>query len=86
MVEMFPSDHSHPSFSLDTMDIITLNLPHGQGSIIDFAAVVKICLGVSLFFTYPMMLFPVTHLLDKSLGFTSAPHRGVRKCWVLGEG
>lgn len=66
----------YASFGPHTMDIITLNLPHGQGSIIDFAAVVKICLGVSLFFTYPMMLFPVTHLLDKSLGFTSAPHRG----------
>lgn len=66
----------YASFGPHTMDIITLNLPHGQGSIVDFAAVVKICLGVSLFFTYPMMLFPVTHLLDKTLGLANAPHKG----------
>ncbi|KAG0717320.1 Amino acid transporter AVT3C [Chionoecetes opilio] len=66
----------YASFGPHTMDIITLNLPHGRGSIVDFAAVVKICLGVSLFFTYPMMLFPVTHLLDKTFGLHGAPHKG----------
>ena len=49
----------------DTEDIITLNLPDGEGAV-NFAAVVKVCLGISLFFTYPMMMFPVSHLLDKS--------------------
>ncbi|KAK3856408.1 hypothetical protein Pcinc_037270 [Petrolisthes cinctipes] len=63
------------SFGPHTMDIITLNLPLGN-SAVDFAAIVKICLGVSLFFTYPMMLFPVTHLLDKTFGLNAAPIRG----------
>lgn len=66
----------------DTMDIITLNLPHGSGRV-DFAAMVKICLGVSLFFTYPMMMFPVTHLLDKTFSLTTAPYRGVSRFFFL---
>ncbi|CAL4065965.1 unnamed protein product, partial [Meganyctiphanes norvegica] len=64
------------SFGPHTQDIITLNLPHGQGSVVDFAAMVKICLGVSLFFTYPMMMFPVTHLLDKTLGINNHTSKG----------
>ncbi|XP_076039859.1 uncharacterized protein LOC143024702 [Oratosquilla oratoria] len=65
------------SFGPHTQDIITLNLKHGEGdSPIDFAALVKICLGISLFFTYPMMLFPVTHLLDRSLGLQMSPTKG----------
>ncbi|KAG7170022.1 Amino acid transporter ANT1-like [Homarus americanus] len=58
-----------------TKDIITLNLPHGTG-VVNFAAMVKICLGVSLFFTYPMMMFPVTHLMDKTLGIVNISYRG----------
>ncbi|XP_047483985.1 amino acid transporter AVT3B-like isoform X1 [Penaeus chinensis] len=65
----------YASFGPHTMDIITLNLPHSSGSV-DFAALVKICLGISLFFTYPMMMFPVTHLLDKTFGLQNAPHKG----------
>lgn len=65
----------YASFGPHTMDIITLNLPHSSGSV-DFAAMVKICLGISLFFTYPMMMFPVTHLLDKTFGLQNAPHKG----------
>lgn len=65
----------YASFGPHTMDIITLNLPHGSGTV-DFAAMVKICLGISLFFTYPMMMFPVTHLLDKTFSLTTAPYRG----------
>ncbi|XP_045603572.2 uncharacterized protein [Procambarus clarkii] len=72
----------YASFGPHTMDIITLNLPHGNGTV-DFAAMVKICLGVSLFFTYPMMMFPVTHLLDKTFGFASAPYRGNMMRMVL---
>merc|ERR1711974_538328 len=49
------------SFGPETMDIITLNLPHEGG--IDFAVVVKLCLCIALFFTYPVMLFPVTSLI-----------------------
>ncbi|KAK7076893.1 hypothetical protein SK128_002407 [Halocaridina rubra] len=66
---------SAPVIKNNTKDIITLNLPHGEGSV-DFAAMVKICLGISLFFTYPMMMFPVTHLLDKTFGFTAVPYKG----------
>ena len=65
----------------DTQQIITLNLPHGKTSF-DFAALVKICLGVSFFFTYPLMLFPVTHLIDKTFGFHNDHTKGVR-CFVL---
>ena len=50
------------SYGADTKDIITLNLPHNAG--LDFALLVKACLCFSLFFTYPIMLFPVTSLLD----------------------
>lgn len=64
------------SFGPHTQDIITLNLPHGHGSVVDFAAMVKICLGISLFFTYPMMMFPVTHLLDKTMGIHALPYKG----------
>lgn len=60
----------------DTHQIITLNLPH-EKSFVDFAALVKISLGISFFFTYPMMLFPVTHLVDKTFGFTNDRTKGV---------
>ncbi|RXG57090.1 Amino acid transporter ANT1, partial [Armadillidium vulgare] len=63
------------SFGPHTQQIITLNLPHGKTSF-DFAAIVKICLGVSFFFTYPMMLFPVTHLIDKTFGFQNDKMKG----------
>ncbi|XP_042220093.1 amino acid transporter AVT3B-like isoform X2 [Homarus americanus] len=65
----------YASFGPHTKDIITLNLPHGTG-VVNFAAMVKICLGVSLFFTYPMMMFPVTHLMDKTLGIVNISYRG----------
>ncbi len=51
------------SYGRETRDIITLNLPVGAG--LNFAAIVKVCLSFSLFFTYPVMLFPVTALLEE---------------------
>ncbi len=51
------------SYGAETRDIITLNLPVGAG--LNFAALVKACLSFSLFFTYPVMLFPVTSLLEE---------------------
>ena len=42
------------SFGVDTQGIITLNLPAGP-----MPLTVKGCLCFSLFFTYPVMLFPV---------------------------
>jgi proton-coupled amino acid transporter len=51
------------SFGHKTNAIITLNLPRGSG--VDFAALVKGCLCIALFFTYPVMMFPVSELLEK---------------------
>lgn len=61
------------SFGPSTKDIITLNLPRDSG--FDFGLLVKMCLCLALFFTYPVMLFPVTALIKQrmefSLGFSS---------------
>lgn len=51
------------SFGEETRSIITLNLPQGTG--IDFAMIVKLCLCVALFFTYPLMMFPVTQIIER---------------------
>merc|ERR1719192_3123766 len=53
------------SYGPETNEIITLNLPTDGG--FNFAILVKICLCFSLFFTYPIMLFPVTSILEKKL-------------------
>ncbi|XP_048589436.1 amino acid transporter AVT3B isoform X2 [Nematostella vectensis] len=50
------------SFGPDTDNIITLNLPPGI-----FPLLVKSCLCFSLFFTYPVMMFPVVAILEKKL-------------------
>jgi proton-coupled amino acid transporter len=47
------------SFGPATKPIITLNLPPGL-----FPHLVKACLCFSLFFTYPVMMFPVVQLLE----------------------
>jgi len=51
------------SFGPDTKDLITQNLDPPMEGQYDFAVVVKFCLAVALFFTYPVMLFPVIKLL-----------------------
>ena len=56
------------SYGADTQDIITLNLPNDGG--FNFAILVKCCLCVSLFFTYPIMLFPVFSILEKKLAIS----------------
>ncbi|XP_078496034.1 LOW QUALITY PROTEIN: uncharacterized protein LOC100183303 [Ciona intestinalis] len=48
------------SFGPETNPIITLNLPPGI-----FPLLVKLCLCCSLFFTYPVMMFPVIQILQK---------------------
>lgn len=53
------------SFGAETNAIITLNLP--KGSTVDFAMIVKTCLCLSLFCTYPVMMFPVTQMLESRL-------------------
>ncbi|XP_074650041.1 uncharacterized protein LOC141905165 [Tubulanus polymorphus] len=61
------------SFGPETNPIITLNLPKGRG--LDFAVMVKSCLCLALFFTYPVMMFPVVHLLEVKL--LRAPYESV---------
>lgn len=53
------------SYGPNTNPIITLNLPKGDS--LDFALVVKTCLCLALFFTYPVMMFPVIGILEKKL-------------------
>ena len=45
------------SFGKQTNQIITLNLPMGDS--VDFAMIVKSCLCLALFFTYPGMHYSV---------------------------
>lgn len=59
------------SYGPETKDIITLNLPSDRG--LNFADMVKGCLCFSLFFTYPVMLFPVTTLLEKRVWTNLSP-------------
>jgi proton-coupled amino acid transporter len=64
------------SFGPRTKDIITLNLPHAKnGSVLDFAIIVKFCLCISLFVSYPVMLFPVTTVIKKWTGDSGATYR-----------
>ncbi|XP_064608068.1 uncharacterized protein LOC135472479 [Liolophura sinensis] len=50
------------SFGVETNAIITLNLPKGES--LDIAMIVKSCLCLALFFTYPVMIFPVVKILE----------------------
>lgn len=50
------------SFGPETKAIITLNLPKGLG--VDFSMLVKSCLCLGIFFTYPVMLFPVNRIME----------------------
>lgn len=59
------------SFGMETQGIITLNLPPGP-----MPLTVKGCLCFSLFFTYPVMLFPVIEILERRLGTQSSIMKG----------
>jgi len=65
------------SFGDDTEKIITLNMPQGF-----FPTVVKCCLCFSLFFTYPMMMFPVSTLLDKLAATTDGTVTPMKKTMI----
>ncbi|XP_065886219.1 uncharacterized protein [Dysidea avara] len=54
------------SFGPETASMITLNLPQDI-----FPSVVIGCLCFSLFFTYPVMMFPVSKIIDKMLCYPS---------------
>ncbi|KAJ8298168.1 hypothetical protein KUTeg_024699 [Tegillarca granosa] len=69
-------DFSHIiSFGPETNPIITLNLPKGDS--FDFAMIVKSFLCLALFFTYPVMMFPVMKILETYL--ISEPHKHYMK-------
>ncbi|XP_041359455.1 amino acid transporter AVT3B-like isoform X2 [Gigantopelta aegis] len=51
------------SFGPETNQIITLNLPNGQS--VDSSMIVKSFLCLALYFTYPVMMFPVTKILER---------------------
>ncbi|XP_005103592.2 amino acid transporter AVT3B [Aplysia californica] len=51
------------SFGPETNQIITLNLPKGAG--LNFSVLVKSCLCVALFCTYPVMMYPVMQILER---------------------
>jgi proton-coupled amino acid transporter len=55
------------SFGPDTRAIITLNLPAGV-----FPGIVKACLCFSLFFTFPIMMFPVVETMERRLKIYSS--------------
>ncbi|XP_065347558.1 uncharacterized protein LOC135944493 isoform X1 [Cloeon dipterum] len=52
------------SFGPETSDIITFNLPRSSSEGVNFPMIVTCCLCVSLFLTYPIMMFPVLELLE----------------------
>nr|XP_039250430.1 amino acid transporter AVT3B-like [Styela clava] len=68
------------SFGPETNPIITLNLPTGI-----FPFLVKGCLCFSLFFTFPVMMFPVIQILEKRIGLENSPKKGkiLRSTMVL---
>ena len=57
------------SFGEETEGIITLNLPGGI-----FPGMVKSCLCFSLFFTFPIMVFPVVETLERRFHIYSGDH------------
>jgi len=59
------------SFGVDTQGIITLNLPAGP-----MPLTVKGCLCFSLFFTYPVMLFPVVEIIERRMGIQGSVMKG----------
>lgn len=82
------------SFGAETREIITLNLPHGDG--FNAAMLVKICLCFALLFTYPgalcfhfvfassfktaVMMFPVTEMLERKFTRAVRKRKMVRYC------
>eukprot|EP00057_Strongylocentrotus_purpuratus_P025032 XP_011679506.1 PREDICTED: proton-coupled amino acid transporter 1 [Strongylocentrotus purpuratus] len=54
--------YCYESFGPETMNIITLNLPDGV-----LPHAVQALLSFSLYFTYPVMMFPVIRILEKRL-------------------
>jgi len=69
------------SYGDETLDIITLNLPNDGG--FNFSILVKSFLCISLFFTYPMMLFPVFSILEKKLQLTGVYYTTAIRLFIV---
>eukprot|EP00049_Salpingoeca_infusionum_P013451 m.251396 g.251396 ORF g.251396 m.251396 type:complete len:179 (-) comp15449_c1_seq7:1685-2221(-) len=63
------ASYSYVCSGVDTEKIITSNLPPGI-----FPTIIKLSLCASLFFTFPVMLFPVSELMDKRFLTKDAPY------------
>eukprot|EP00937_MAST-01D_sp_MAST-1D-sp2_P000349 g349.t1 len=50
------------AYGSDTAQVITLNMPPGV-----FSTLVRLCLCMGLYFTFPIMMFPVVKLMDEEL-------------------
>jgi proton-coupled amino acid transporter len=59
------------AFGHDTADIITLNISEGS-----LQKMVKVALCIALYFTYPVMILPVSKIFDTSLSAASAKSGG----------
>lgn len=71
------------SYGPETDEIITNNLPHTGGGL-DSALLVKFCLCFALFFTYPIMLFPVFQLIQARSSFINGASReAALRCGVV---
>ena len=66
------------AFGNETKDVITLNMPGTT-----LSQIVKLSLCVGLYFTYPMMLFPVFEVLEEYLVKPSPERRFVRVRWKV---
>lgn len=53
------------AYGSNSAEMITSNLVRDPESYIDFGMVVKLCLCFSLFFSYPLMLFPLSGMLEE---------------------
>ncbi|CAL1530913.1 unnamed protein product [Lymnaea stagnalis] len=67
------------SFGPETNQIITLNLPNGDG--FNLAVLVKSCMCLALFLSYPVMMFPVMKTLEHY--FILDPDRSICKVNVM---
>ena len=73
------------SYGPYTKDIITLNLPRKSSNLINFAALVKACLCFSLFFTYPVMLFPISAMLERAFKVPNLIKKTVIRVFLVGS-
>ena len=69
-----------------TAEMITLNIEANPASYLDFGMLVKLCLCFSLFFSYPLMLFPLSAMLDDRFPKATSNFIMIRFVLVLSTG